>query len=44
VSTPSLRALLEDHEHAQLLVADELVLGARRHEDGIAFGEVVALS
>jgi len=36
--------LLEDHEHTELLVADEAVLGARRNEDGVALVELDLLA
>jgi len=36
--------LLEDHEHAELLVADEAVLGAGRNEDGVPLAKLDVLS
>jgi hypothetical protein len=39
-----LPGLLEDHEHTELLIADEAVLGARRNEDGMAFAKLDLLS
>src|SRR5512132_872892 len=40
----SFPGLLEDHQHTELLIADEAVLGARRNEDGIAFAKFDLLS
>jgi hypothetical protein len=37
-------ALLEDHEHAQLFVADELVLGTGGNKDRVAFTQVNLLA
>src|SRR5207248_8317515 len=36
--------LLEEHEHAQLLVADETVLGAGGDEDGVALAKLDLLT
>ena len=40
----SLSALLEDHKHAQLLVADELVLGTGGNKDRMAFTQINLLA
>ena len=37
---PLTRILLEDHEHAELLVADELVSGAGGNEHGVALPQL----
>ena len=37
-------AFLEDHEHTQLLVADELVLGTGGNEDRVAFPQINLLA
>ena len=46
VSSPSgsSSALLEDHEHAQLLVADELVLRTGGNKDRVAFTQINLLA